>query len=185
MDTPDIWSHFRHGPKLDQAAALRAAELEVLRLSGLFLPQTYRAHQPDLPPGADPLAHYHDTGWRGGAKPNPYFDPAWYCATNPDVAAAGTDPLLHYIGYGEAEGRWPIAWFNPVWYRARHAVPPGLHALAHFLRHRATGTVSPIPEFDSAWYLATYPDIAASGMDPMEHYLVQGFREGRHPSGLM
>ncbi len=182
MTAPDIWADFRRIPQLDQAAAVRAANLEVLRLSGLFLPATYRAHHPSLPQGADLLAHYHDHGWRTGAKPNPYFDPAWYRATNQDVAAANTDPLLHYIGYGEAEGRWPIAWFNPVWYRARYDVPPGLHALAHFLRHRTTGTASPIPEFDSAWYLATYPDIAAAGMDPMEHYLVQGFREGRHPS---
>jgi glycosyltransferase involved in cell wall biosynthesis len=180
MTQPDIWSDFR-GPQLDHAAALRAGSLEVIRLSGLFLPTTYLAHQTDVRPGADPLAHYHDHGWRTGAKPNPYFDPAWYRATNPDVEQADTDPLLHYIGYGESEGRWPIGWFNPVWYRANHAVPPGQHALAHYLCHRTTGA-SPIPEFDSAWYLATYPDVAAAGMDPMEHYLVQGFREGRHPS---
>jgi hypothetical protein len=101
------------------------------------------------------------------------------------VAASGADPLLHYVSYGEGEGRRPVAWFDPVWYRAHHQVPPGLHALRHFLLHRHQGSVRPIAEFDSAWYLATYPDVAAAGMDPMEHYLVQGFREGRNPSGIM
>jgi hypothetical protein len=35
--------------------------------------------------------------------------------------------------------------------------------------------------FDSVWYLKTYPDVAAAGVDPIEHYLVQGASEGRHP----
>lgn len=36
--------------------------------------------------------------------------------------------------------------------------------------------------FDSAWYLKTYPDIAAANADPVEHYLFFGFREGRNPN---
>jgi hypothetical protein len=35
--------------------------------------------------------------------------------------------------------------------------------------------------FDAAWYLERYPDVAASGMDPMQHYLAFGAREGRDP----
>ncbi|GAA3528243.1 hypothetical protein [Zobellella aerophila] len=36
--------------------------------------------------------------------------------------------------------------------------------------------------FDADWYLATYPDVAESGMDPREHYLKFGADEGRNPS---
>lgn len=36
--------------------------------------------------------------------------------------------------------------------------------------------------FDPEWYLATYPDIADSGVDPAEHYLRHGAAEGRDPS---
>lgn len=36
--------------------------------------------------------------------------------------------------------------------------------------------------FDTEWYLATYPDIKASGSDPAEHYLMHGASEGRMPS---
>jgi hypothetical protein len=36
--------------------------------------------------------------------------------------------------------------------------------------------------FDEAWYLATYKDVAGSGIDPVKHYLVHGAAEGRNPS---
>ncbi len=35
--------------------------------------------------------------------------------------------------------------------------------------------------FDSDWYLATYPDVAASGADPVQHYVMFGAAEGRNP----
>jgi hypothetical protein len=35
--------------------------------------------------------------------------------------------------------------------------------------------------FDGNWYLAAYPDVAASGMDPAQHYLRYGAAEGRNP----
>jgi hypothetical protein len=36
-------------------------------------------------------------------------------------------------------------------------------------------------EFDAAFYAATYPDVAASGIDPLAHFLRHGWREGRRP----
>ncbi len=35
--------------------------------------------------------------------------------------------------------------------------------------------------FDAAWYRQTYPDVAASKVDPLTHYMRQGWRENRHP----
>ncbi|MCK7544309.1 hypothetical protein MLC59_09035 [Marinobacter bryozoorum] len=35
--------------------------------------------------------------------------------------------------------------------------------------------------FDTEWYLETYPDVAESGMQPIEHYLKSGAIEGRNP----
>jgi glycosyltransferase involved in cell wall biosynthesis len=37
-------------------------------------------------------------------------------------------------------------------------------------------------KFDAAWYLNTYPDIATTGANPLEHYLSYGAAEGRNPS---
>ncbi len=38
--------------------------------------------------------------------------------------------------------------------------------------------------FDERWYKETYPDVAASGVDPIEHYLSCGADEGRDPGPL-
>ena len=35
--------------------------------------------------------------------------------------------------------------------------------------------------FDRRWYLEAYPDVAQSGMDPLEHYARSGIYEGRSP----
>jgi hypothetical protein len=36
--------------------------------------------------------------------------------------------------------------------------------------------------FDEKWYLAEYPDVASTGINPKEHYLRFGAAEGRNPS---
>ena len=36
--------------------------------------------------------------------------------------------------------------------------------------------------FDADWYRARYPDVAASGVDPMEHFLTWGAADGRDPN---
>ncbi|MBR9897462.1 MAG: glycosyltransferase [Gammaproteobacteria bacterium] len=38
--------------------------------------------------------------------------------------------------------------------------------------------------FDSSWYLSQYPDVAAAGIDPREHFEKHGRREGRLPCFL-
>jgi hypothetical protein len=35
--------------------------------------------------------------------------------------------------------------------------------------------------FDPSWYLDTYPDVAAAGLDPLSHFANQGGTEGRSP----
>ena len=36
--------------------------------------------------------------------------------------------------------------------------------------------------FDSNYYLSTYPDVARAGVQPLDHYLTEGWKEGRNPS---
>ncbi|MBX9914935.1 MAG: glycoside hydrolase family 99-like domain-containing protein [Pseudomonadaceae bacterium] len=36
--------------------------------------------------------------------------------------------------------------------------------------------------FDAEYYLATYPDVAAAGIDPLKHFLGGGWAEGRNPA---
>ena len=165
------------------ASASETNDLDLIRRSGLFDATWYQQSYPDpANAGIDPLGVYHDQGWRQGRRPNPYFDPGYYREQNEDVRRADTDPLLHYIRYGERERRRPIAHFDPAWYCATYGLADDEPRLRHFLERRHSGKVSPIAEFDSAWYLETYRDIAEAGMDPVEHYMIQGYKEARNPS---
>lgn len=48
--------------------------------------------------------------------------------------------------------------------------------------HRQALTLLLLGLFDTRHYLDTYPDIAASGIDPLMHYVEHGDREGRWPN---
>ena len=153
--------------------------LATIQRSGLFDGGWFASRNPDLGAGShETLVHWHRYGWREGRWPNPYFDPAYYAGHAPDCVG---NPLIHYIVAGEAAGRRPVPQFDTAWYRQTHEVPNGELLLAHFLRLRCTGQVNALAEFDSAFYLRKYPDIAAAGIDPLEHYLTQGHAEGRTP----
>ena len=172
--------------QLNQPSPLRLDLGDVLTLvrSGLFARTWFLQQNHDIAEcGIDPVTHYFRYGWREGRWPNPYFDPAWYLQRNQDVRQSGAEPLLHYLEYGEAENRQPVPHFDVAWYRVHHRVPSGQLCLQHFLEHRHSGRVSPVPEFDAAYYCRHSPDVAAAGLDPFEHFMVQGAREGRAASG--
>lgn len=40
---------------------------------------------------------------------------------------------------------------------------------------------APLPGFDPIYYLYWYPDVRAAGLDPLRHYLLVGWKEGRDP----
>ncbi len=176
-----IWSFEGLNDRYEIAQA--AAALQLLEQSGLFDAAYYLAHNIDVAGSIDDaLIHYYQHGWRQGRWPNPYFDPTWYVRTHRENSQFDTEPLLHYAQHGERAGLRPVLFFDPVWYRQVNSLADDVGCLKHYLRNRHTGRVSPIPEFDSAWYLANYRDIAQAGMDPMEHYLLQGHKEARNPS---
>ena len=53
-------------------------------------------------------------------------------------------------------------------------------------RDSVDATGAKIPRgFDAVWYLQKYPDVAASGMDPYQHYVLAGKSEGRQPSAAV
>jgi glycosyltransferase involved in cell wall biosynthesis len=159
------------------------AEISLIRESGLFLSSWYTTHNGR---GAEarfePVEDFCRSGWRAGARPNPYFQPGYYLAQNPDIANTGMNPLLHYIVHGDREGRDPCPFFAVKWYREHYGLSTGENCLRHFLERRFTGQVSPVPLFDAAYYLDHNPDVAAAGEDPFEHFLAFGHLEFRNPS---
>jgi GT2 family glycosyltransferase len=49
-------------------------------------------------------------------------------------------------------------------------------------QNAARALISQSKLFDAQWYVERYPDVAAMGLDPLEHFLRHGAAEGRNPS---
>jgi serralysin len=97
---------------------------------------------------------------------NPQVDDLFYYAHNPDVWAAGVDADQHYETFGRHEGRAPSA----------DAPPAGHMTWAPLPQHIAPNG------FDYSYYLLNNPDVAAAGVDPLEHFQTFGWKEGRNPN---
>jgi GT2 family glycosyltransferase/glycosyltransferase involved in cell wall biosynthesis len=137
------------------------ADKKTILASGLFDVDYYRSRNPDVArAGADLLGHYVRHGWREGRRPSAAFDPQAYLKANPDIAALGIDPLLHWVQTGRAEGRRLVP--DPPEPEKRDIRESGL--------------------FDAEYYLAGNPDVVRAELDPLDHYVTSGWREGRRPS---
>ncbi len=109
------------------------------------------------------------------------FDAGWYRSKYSDVGASGMDPLRHYVKYGFAEGRAPNAAADEnavgvmAQRRRRSFFPAFLGIFGTLIAMKRPG------RFDAEWYVAANPDVVASGMSPLLHYVRYGAREGRSP----
>ncbi|VVC53491.1 protein of unknown function [Beijerinckiaceae bacterium RH AL1] len=155
---------------------------------GVFNPEWYRSHYDDVRAhNVDPWEHFVRHGYGEGRFPNGYaaalyskFDGAWYQQAYPDVAQSSMLPWDHYVAYGIGEGRLP----HPT---IAHPALPDTSPEANSERESndADGALKAADyngPFNSAWYLARYPDVAAAGADAFAHYINYGRFEGRLPS---
>ena len=147
---------------------------------------------------------------RSSANPDPavwdavvssaVFDRDWYVYRYPDVAAFHGEPIVHFCLYGLRELRCPSPHVSPAAYLRRSssaqasALPAFLHALANVALADREEAWMPDDDpsleyliaqnrlFDEPWYVARNPDVARSGLKPMEHFLRHGAYEFRDPS---
>ena len=133
--------------------------------------------QPQPQPSAgDP--HLPQPGTPQSSPPTPDyvnqegFDPQFYLAQNPDVAAAHMDPYQHYLKYGAKEGRDPNPYFDTKYYLAHNAdvAAAGMNPLLHYDKYGWEEGRDPSAQFNTDAYLAANPDVAAAHMNPMLHY---------------
>ena len=137
------------------------------------------------PTGADLALHYWREGAAMGLDPSPEFSTSHYVSAHEDVVAAGINPFAHYLEEGRKEGRStksvavrkeaPKAEETPA-----QPVAPAPRAERKPAKndHRdllATG-------FDADYYLAANPDVADARIDPLDHFMNNGWREGRNPN---
>ena len=116
--------------------------------------------------------------WSG---PGADFDPAWYLAQYPSVAASGVDPLTHYLTVGWKLGYNPNPWFNTNYYLNQNpdVAKAGAHPLLHYEASGWKEGRDPSILFSTRGYLAANPDVATAGIDPLQHFLDFGQYEGR------
>ncbi len=120
-------------------------------------------------------------------RPNisPYFDRAYYRATNPDLTGLDDDPLLHFLETGVAELRAPhplidlryISTSDP----AVLGAPPSAQALFDLLEWDLT---PPSPYFDPQEYRERVGD-AAGPNAMLLHFLTTGLHSGFTANPLM
>lgn len=63
--------------------------------------------------------------------------------------------------------------------RGAKLLPERVRSKLQIRRLRQSGLLDP------DWYLATYPDVKAAGIDPYWHFVTFGYREGREPNGAL
>ncbi|MFT4257001.1 MAG: CDP-glycerol glycerophosphotransferase family protein [Pseudoxanthomonas sp.] len=168
----------------------------VIAASGLFDAEAWLRNHPEAAQqGLDPLLHYLQSD--AADAPCEFFDRDWYLHHNPDVVESGLHPLYHFCAFGWQERRNPGPDFDTGWYLDTYLAGAETNPLAHYLQQgRAAGLLpcpAELPEvtelrasgtFDTAYYLATYPDVAATGIDPVQHYFTCGAAEGRNPCAM-
>ncbi|PYE82174.1 glycosyltransferase [Pseudoroseicyclus aestuarii] len=173
-----------------------AAAIRDLEASALFDPDWYLQSNPEARESdLSPAEHYLSVGGPEGRSPSPEFDAAAYLQDHPDVAAAGYVPLLHYLHHGCREGR-RVRMADPAGGTVVASEPvapyygPRLGALVREVSGRRHADAAQIPEyetigrdFDVAYYLLRYKDMARSQrQDVVHHYIRAGAQEGRDPA---
>lgn len=173
----------------------------------LFDSRWYRAMYPNVATsGVNPLVDFIEGGAAAGRNPHPLFDCGYYIKKYPELGLSRLEALPHYLNFGGAEGRMPHPLFNGAWYLQQYndVRLRGMNPLVHFLEyggregrqfHFEFSTFgleeqnyeiirqSIAADFDRAFYLAQCPDVVSVGADPLMHYIVTGWHEGRDPSG--
>lgn len=127
------------------------------------------------------------------------FDTAYYLKHTPQCSKLGMDPLLHFLRYGVYQNHAPNENFSPFayWSLNDSALQHHANPLVHYVKKAGLrNTILPADNnyskavtiiqksrlFDAKYYLKENPDVAASGINPLEHYCKLGWREDRQAS---
>ena len=129
------------------------------------------------------------------AVPSPLFAPRWY--TRRYRLSPAIHPLLDYLRCDDRNDPHPLidlAYLNSQDPGLEHRASEGGsgdetarqkdQAVSGYLTDASQFRLKPHPLFDSGWYLDNNPDVAAAGMNPLEHYLQFGHLEGRNPNRI-
>lgn len=156
---------------------------EIIRASHFFDEAWYRRTYPDVAMlDLDPALHYVLYGAGLGRDPSPAFNTRFYFATNPEVLGEKVNPLLHLLAAGPDNA----AEFSRLLGDVRALPHPSgatdrATAEDAATKHLASSADLVRPHFDMDFYREQGACVPAE-MDPVEHYLVTGWRLGLAPN---
>ena len=162
----------------------RSWEIEAVR-SGLderfYEAQLRRNGVSPTPAGMDLALHYWREGAALGLDPAEDFSTLQYLADHHDVATAGVNPYAHYLRQGRKEGRLtrPAEKLAPAQTLQEPSPAPEEKRSRKSNDHQRDLASK---AFDANYYLEADPDVAAAGVNPLDHFLKAGWREGRNPA---
>lgn len=133
----------------------------------------------------NPLDHFINVGASQGRRPSPAFDIVWYSQRYLGSNTPSAQALHHFLTKGIADGLVPDPSFDkPEILRALHALPIGERSdfLLRLFIERQVDKRLLTALVDIDWYRATYPDVAEAKVDPVAHYLIDGWKEQRDPN---
>ena len=159
------------------------------RAANAYLVAHWYRQRNGIPPEVDVLLDYAQRGEAIGLPPGPSFDPVWYR----DVYQLGdtVSPLAHFLAHGST-GR-----FAPcprLWSVANARIDADAKGGDRYLPYLAAAeefTASAAPDmallaasglFDANHYLVANHDVIDSGLDPLFHFCVFGWKEARNPN---
>ncbi|WP_444924267.1 hypothetical protein ACJJH9_03115 [Microbulbifer sp. DLAB2-AF] len=159
-----------------------------------FDPSYYLENNPDVRrAGVDPIKHFIVEGWKESRNPNSTFIINAYLLANIDVKEAGINPFYHYIAQGKSEGR-----MLSLGKEDKHSKLSSVNShsesyidynpnLQEEIYSNSDDQYNHIyevldKEFDREYYLNANPDVAEANLDPLYHFIVQGWSEGRNPA---
>lgn len=148
-----------------------------IKSSGLFDPVWYISNNPDVAKLKISAAkHYLIHGGFEERNPSPYFNSKNYLQANPDVKNAGFNPLLHYISHGKSENRL-LSTLESNDINPNYQDPPNENRKEEEINRIRKSNL-----FDENYYYENYHDIKNAQLDPVRHYYLHGWKEGRNPS---
>lgn len=137
-----------------------------------------------VPDGSNPLEHFVRCGAKLGIQPHPQFALRWYARRYLNINPTA-EALLHFLQVGISSGAVPHPWLDRMDVLGCLASLP-VKSRSTMLLERLRDSESdwsPIYGLiDGAWYRDQYPDVARSGIAPVQHYLRYGYKEKRNPN---
>lgn len=201
----DLLTHFiRHGLKEGRLKnAEEKRQYDLITEIGDFDREFYRKYYQDLsslPVSYDFVLHFVRYGqkedrFKNAEEKRQYeeivekgdFDTEFYKSSYEDLRGLpqGYNFILHFIRYGQKESRI----YKESDFIASSSQEKDVGVLLNVEEESETYVsdeeilISESGFFDANYYLGSYPDIAASGQDPLKHFCLYGWKEDRNPNG--